>query len=94
LFELFDGDFRQCCVHEQLSAVLGGRRGCTIRAAMACGVIQVRRSDITLLISKKLTDLAMADDLARQRELEEKLKMRQLEVRGNTSDYSRSPVAK
>lgn len=67
-------------MYEQLSAVLGEKRGCTIRAAMACGVIQVRRSDITLLLSKKLTDLAMAEENARRRELEERLKKQKLEV--------------
>ena len=67
-------------MHEQLSAVLGGKRGCTIRAAMACGLIRVRRSDITLLLSKKLTEICTAEEDARQRELEERCKMMKLEV--------------
>jgi hypothetical protein len=69
-----------CAMHEQLSAVLGGKRGCTIRAAMACGLIRVRRSDITLLLSKKLTEISTAEEDARQRELEERRKMMKLEV--------------
>ena len=43
------------------------KRNCTVRAAMSAGVIEVDRSDLVLLLSKKLSEIAEAAELERNR---------------------------
>jgi CRP-like cAMP-binding protein len=68
---LQQGKLSRGCVAGELSAILGTTRGCTVRASMPAGLIQIHRSDVLLLLTQRLATLAAAAELEKTRDVRE-----------------------